>query len=338
MTRLCIMAAALWIVLCAPQVRATSALDLHGYQEEDGAIATGFGGDVVDPYFATKALIEARRLGLDVNRASRAWIGWLIKRQLPDGRFERYCGGPAHGRPWLACSNADADDALLALWIQLLIETAPAGRMPPAWRASVERAARHLERLRQAQLGVFQISMSQPVALLMDNLEIHSALRTLAAARQNVAGAAGRTSRSALAPASLRSHILDVFWDRAGGRMRVSTQVTDGTAFYPDEVAQLFPWLEGFEVPGFDRELYRRWMQRNGNHWLDVRADHYPWGLVAVVARTMGDDARVACWLVKSAPFRYSARWNVLEEALFQALGEVNRTRGQVEPCSAVRD
>ncbi|HEV8248017.1 MAG TPA: hypothetical protein VGP93_19720, partial [Polyangiaceae bacterium] len=292
----------------------------------------------VDPYFASKAILESKRLGLDVERASAAWIRWMIAHQLPDGRFERYCSGSSVAPLWTVCAEADADDATMAIWIQLLLSVAPAEGMPRAWRTSLASAAGFLRRLRDERLGVYQISSTQPVALLMDNIEVYAALRMLAAApRVLSARHAGKSSSvTRLAPEQLRDAIMDVFWDPVARRFRVSTQVLNMGGFYPDEVAQLYPLLDDLPVDRPSAAAYRDWMRRNDSTWLDMRADHYPWGLVALAAFKMGDDARVRCWLAKAAPFRYGPRWNVLEEAIFQALNAANERVKPTEPCSAI--
>ena len=53
-------------------------LDLSGYQRSNGAITVHVGGDYVDPYFATKALIVARSFG-SAFRRTRSRIGGLTR-------------------------------------------------------------------------------------------------------------------------------------------------------------------------------------------------------------------------------------------------------------------
>src|SRR5690348_13248313 len=91
------------------------------FQHRDGALALAPNGNYAEPYFATKALLVSGEAGLDVHDASVAWIKWLLPRQRSDGRFDRYC--EANGA-WTPCGAADADDSMLAMWIQLLYRTA----------------------------------------------------------------------------------------------------------------------------------------------------------------------------------------------------------------------
>ena len=66
---------------------------------------------------------------------------------------------------WRDCAAADADDSMLALWMQLLYRMAPATGMPPEWQRSVMLAANQLAKLRNRRLGVYHISQRNHVAL-----------------------------------------------------------------------------------------------------------------------------------------------------------------------------
>ncbi|WP_351012018.1 hypothetical protein, partial [Shewanella sp. S1-58-MNA-CIBAN-0166] len=74
-----------------------------------------------------------------------------------------------------SCAEADADDAMMATWIELLARFAPPEGLPAAWELSLNRAAAHLDALLSKPAGVYQISSTLHVALLMDNVEVHSA-------------------------------------------------------------------------------------------------------------------------------------------------------------------
>src|ERR1700694_5538542 len=92
------------------------------YRSADGALLLTTGGNYVEPYFATKALITAQDAGLDVRQAGLGWVQWALQRQRKDGRFDRYCRKT--GTDWKPCGAADADDSMLALWLQLLYRLA----------------------------------------------------------------------------------------------------------------------------------------------------------------------------------------------------------------------
>ena len=92
-------------------------------------------------------------------------------------------------------------------------------------------------------------------------------------------------------------------------------------AFYPDRVAQVYPWLAGVRGPGQDpRQAWEKWKQAFGAGWIERRYDTHPWGLVALAAAKLGDTASAACWTSHSDSLRGSNSWNVLEEAVWQSL------------------
>jgi hypothetical protein len=287
------------------------------YVEADGAMPLHAGGSVVDPYFATKALVVADVAGLEVREAARRWVGWALARQRFDGRFERYC---RDGQVWRACGDADADDAMLALWLELLYRLAPDAGIPAAWQTSVRTAEAHLASLRDPALGVYRIARTNPTALFMDNVEIHAALKAIARDQLRF-GDARRARETDLQAAYLARDVLTVFWRAEAGAFVVSTQERPGRAFYPDVVAQTYPWLLDLPTPAGDpRPAFAEWRRRHGTDWLSLRQDDYPWGLVALTALGLGDAETARCWLGRAAPLRYGRRWNVLEEAIHQAL------------------
>ena len=304
-------------LLAAVLASAAPRLEPGPYLEADGAMPLHLGGPVVDPYFATKALVVANGAGLDVREAARGWIGWALARQRFDGRFERYC---RDGQTWRACGDADADDAMLALWLELLYRLAPAAGIPEPWRTSVGTAEAHLASLRDPTRGVYRIARTNSTALFMDNVEVHAALKSIA--RDQLRFGDGRRSRETdLQAAYLARDVLPVFWRADAGAFAVSTQERPGRAFYPDVVAQTYPWLLDLPVPAGDpRPAFAEWRRRHGADWLSLRQDDYPWGLVALTALKLGDAATARCWLDLATPLRFGERWNLLEEAIHQAL------------------
>lgn len=297
-----------------PAHAAAAELALPGYQKADGAITTYFGGDSIDPYFAAKALLAAQDAGMTTSTAAGNWIAWQLPRQHGDGHFDRYC---LKRQRFAACQPADADDALMASWMELLVRTAPAKGMPPAWQASFDKASRYLDTLRDPRTGVYQISPTLPVALLMDNVEISSAFKAASRYHERLGD-----SRRALAWArqgeQLDRAILRVFW-RKGGFL-VSTQPRERSEFYPDAVAQIFPILADIQAPGRPHaSAYQAWMATHRFAWLQMSEVDFPWGLVALVADKMGDADAITCWRVRANQFRHGQHWNVLEEALFLA-------------------
>jgi hypothetical protein len=318
-------ALALFALLCfGPQSICATAFDPATLQSPDGAITLNSGGDYVEPYFATKALIVAQDGGLDVHEAAQAWIRWALPRQRSGGLFHRFCRASDHSNAtnssdaWRDCAAADADDSMLALWMQLLYRMAPTTGMSPEWQRSVTLAARQLAKLRNPRLGVYHISERNHVALLMDNIEVYAALRDVAQAqlRLHDPTAAATDARAEQLDAAIQR----VFWDRHAQRFRPSMQKTR-PAFYPDSVAQVYPWLANVSGPGQDPRLaWERWKQMFGAGWIERRYDTHPWGLVALAAEKLGDTASAACWTSQSDSLRGSTSWNVLEEAVWQSL------------------
>lgn len=303
-------------------------LDLAAYQDRQGALTVRLGGDFSDPYFALRALLTASQAGLDIAQPARSWIAWMLPRQRSDGSFERYCLTP--GATWKACAEADADDALVAMWAELLYLSAPCGKMPAAWRASAARALMHLDQLQDRQRGTYRISSRHATSLLMDNIEIHAALRAIGE-RQRCMGQAPSAQRKA---AHLVSAIERVFRPAAQGTYLVSTQTGASASFYPHHTAQVYPILFGLAKGEAARATMQAWMAEHGDTWLARRGDVYPWGLVALAAHEAGLPEPALRWLDRSAPLRHGSHWNILEESAFQALCQTYRA--QALPCQAL--
>ena len=293
-------------------------LDFTGYQNSDGAITLRYQGNYVDPYFAIKGLLLAHDNGFDVNQQANSWIGWSLAHQQADGKFGRYSQQP--DQRWQLCAEADADDALLAMWLELLYDFAPPAGFPPAWQNSAARAQRQLARLYMPNLGIYKISLKKSTGLFMDNVEIYAAFTTISRQLKlagNFAGAAANLKQAN----ELRLHILKVFRPSGTGPFRVSTQAEQAARFYPEQVAQLYPLMNNMAVSGDNPKIrFENWFNAHGAGWINLTQDHYPWGLVALAALKVGDQDAAWCWLQHAEPFRYSDRWNLLEEMAYQII------------------
>jgi hypothetical protein len=322
-----------WASVCASA--SERPFNPNGYQHPDGAISLHHKGDFVEPYFATKALLLAKEAGLDVHQSVQQWIQWLLPRQQRDGRFGRYCRKP--GIDWQMCSAADADDSMLALWLELIYTNAPDSGLPKQWQESARRAKASLDMLRNSRLGVYHVSRQNHVALLMDNVEVYSALEAVARTEERF-GQREQATATHKEAEKLNLAIQRVFWNKHAEWFRPSIQRTR-PEFYPDVVAQVYPWLANmpmkFNVQS--RDAWTRWRDRFAVDWLDKKHDPHPWGLVAMAAVKFGDHDSAVCWLSRSEPLRFSSNWNVLEEAAFQAVEIKLGETSQMSPSACSR-
>jgi len=309
--------AALLGILAGSSAARADELDLNGYQRADGAITIHPGGAFVDPYFATKALLAAHDAGLDVRRAAARWIDWALQRQRPDGGFDRYC---RKDDTLVACARADADDAVAAVWIELLAKLAPPEGLPAAWQNSLQRANQLLASLLDKTSNVYFISAEQPVGLLMDNIEVYTALKAMAALHLRTGNQEGAKTLAYQAD-YLANNIARVFWQPCRNQFRVSTQLHETHGFYPDQVADIFPVMGDMRVVHGDHAaVFDQWLQQNRDTWFRQAASDYPWGLIALAAEKLARPQTVGCWLALARKLRNGKHWNVLEEAAFQAL------------------
>ena len=306
----------LYIAILIVSVPAISAeLDLSGYQRHDGAIPVHINGNSIDPYFATKALLAAHDAGINVHHSGVKWIEWALQHQRTDGGFDRFC---RKDEEYIVCAPADADDAMMAVWIELLIKLTPSTGMPSSWQTSLRTANRYLTSLYNKSTGIYFISNTLRVGLLMDNVEIYSAQTTMG----KFYFASGDTAQAQMATnqaEQLRKNIVRVFWQPRLKNLKVSTQKNTKSGFYPDQVAQLYPIIAHMPIPRDKHAVYTQWMASNRQTWLERIDIDYPWALVALAADKMNDRDTVDCWLMYARPLRHGQHWNILEETLYQA-------------------
>lgn len=288
--------------------RPATPLHLAGYAEPSGAITIQHHGDTIDPYFVLQALLLAKEHGLDTRALDLPWARWLLARQKPDATFDRFC---RTGPVWLGCKTADADDALLALWLRFIDSLPPEVRQEPAFVKSAADASATLQRLVSPPTGIYLVSPVYMHGLFMDNLEVW-AYPPAHAATQN-------RDRP-----SFGASIQSVFWDPVQKRYHVSTQPEQQTAarrFYPDAVAQIFPLTVNFPyIPGGARSHYRRWITEHRAEWLRQVQTDFAWGLIATVSLRQGDLASVRCWQQTALPARHGPHWTVTDEVVQQIL------------------
>jgi len=308
----------LFFLLVAPALYAVP-LDLNGFQRPDGAITSGYNANYVDPYFATASLIIAKESGLNIQKPAAAWITWAVEKQKADGLFERYQYS-IDGK-WQAVARADADDALLALWIELIYSYGNHKSIPASWKQSIAKAEIQLDNLLDKNTGIYYISTQLPVGLLMDNTEIYKSFLKIAEYSQKQG--LYRNARLYNQKAEiLHKNILNVFVIPSAheDNFLVSTQAPNGNKFYPDKAVQLYPVLYHIIDNESSETLYKNWMNNHRDEWLRQSREDYPWGLFAVLAASRNDLRNAVCWKHTAEPMRYSPNWNVLEEASLQSV------------------
>ena len=286
----------------------------------DGAILTWATGGVIDPYFPTKALLLAQDNGMDISELGTRWVEWMLARQDESGLFGRYCYKEDQA-VYETCAIADADDAMMAMWVELLYRLAPRGGLPEAWAKSAEKAQYQLDSIFDSSSTVFFVSKAMHAGLLMDNIEIYAAYKNIE--RNALRIGANKTAKSYSARAEyLKNGIIPTFWDQKNTTFKASTQTRTDAGFYPDTVVQLIPMMYKFSSPSVKqpRDFYAKWMKNHRGEWFALIGKDYPWGLLAVVAMQQNDAMTANCWLRRSAPFRHGEQWNVLDEAAFQVV------------------
>jgi hypothetical protein len=246
----------------------------------------------------------------------------MLPRQDASGLFSRYCFNVVKN-DYEPCAAADADDAMMAMWIELLYRLAPRGGLPEQWQESAKKAEYQLDSIYNPKLTVFSISKSMPTGLLMDNVEIYTAFKHIE--RDAIRIGDGKTSLAFRARAAhLKVGIVTTFWDKKANRFKASTQTRDKIEFYPDAIVQLVPMMYDFTSPYIKqpKNYYKAWMKAHHDEWFALIGNNYPWGLLAVLATNQGDMETANCWLQQSAAFRNTGQWDVLDEAAFQAVEE----------------
>lgn len=289
-------------------------LDLHGYQDETGAITTLFMGDVVDPYFATKTLVLAHRYGFDIRKQATLWVNWVLTHQEQDFLFKQFCKKP---EGWIPCYPTDADDILYAMWVELLLTLSPHKGMPLVWRQSIKQTSKNLEGLYDHTRGIYLIRKELDVGLFMDNFEIYASLLHIAKHQKRL-GLKSDYWFTKKRAEKLHRNIDSQFLDRSGEHYNVSTQTITARDFYPHKVAQLYPVLYDEKKHPEGQKIFSAWYAAHGATWLALKDEYYPWGLVAMAAAKTGDFGAVVCWLNRMTPLRHSRQWNVLEELMWQ--------------------
>ena len=110
------------------------------------------------------------------------------------------------------------------------------------------------------------------------------------------------------------------FWCEAKHCHQVSTQPNETRNFYPGAVAQIYPWAFSINSKVQNtRENFISWYT-NWNILTELENSDYVWGLIAIAAAKSNALEYAMQWQAWAANFRHGARWNILEEAVYQDL------------------
>jgi len=318
----------LFIFIARANAMTKPLLDLKGYQQKDGAITVDHDGQFADPYFALRALLTAEKEGFDIEEPAMKFIAWLLPRQKADGRFARYC---QKGDKWVACERADADDILLALWTEIIQKFANHPNLPRGSKESAEKAFAYLQtHLYEKKTGIYVVFNDLRTGYFMDNIELIEAFERIAYF-QNEQGDTTKAKEMQQLADNLKLAINKVFWRDKKQMYKVSTDPKEPTAgFYPEAVNQIYPWaltvpLKTDSTADNYAEWYKRWHIAK-----DLPKSDYAWGLIALAAFHAKADTYVKKWLTFATPLRHGARWNVLEEIIYQRLATVKEGMNQV--------
>lgn len=296
---------------------------LGAYMTQAGALKTFSDGNIVDPYFGMYALLLAKRYGLNDNFAANRFIGWVLRTQRPDGRFNKYC---YKANAWSPCGDSDSEDTTLARWVDLLYTQArDNGRttLPRLWKVSAQRAL-HALADQQLPSGVYSVfPATKPgyagYALFKDNVETYNSFKHIAYIESHW-GHAAKAKRFDLKAHALKLAMLKAFGSHAFHLKRLALGATyTSVQFYPQVVAPSFSWLEGFF--NGTRADWNHWLFLHRAQWFANAKVDYPWGILALEALNVGDKQTAACWLEHSARYRVSnTHWDILEEISAQAI------------------
>lgn len=291
--------------------------DKQAFATGDGAFSVFPGGDFVDPYFVNKALIVGIEAGQDLQQEVQQWLDWLLPRQRGDGGFDRFCregqkntAEQAQNQNWLACKRADADDSMLATFLQLLSMSNQRNwlgyeQYQRALKAS-ERAHAFLLELHDSKTGLFKVYPERELFYLMDNAEVYDALM-----------ATGHNARARELAKAIRSQFFrDGSWTPA-------IPPYEKENFYPHTLAQTFLWTNHLIAEAEAGATLAAWLSQHGAIWLKRKADEFSWGLVAWQIRRTAP-ALAACW---RASLRHPAppqHWTLLDAAVDSALAHIH--------------
>lgn len=279
-----------------------------------GAIAMTPQHLLINPYFANLAaralLTRPGHLG-----AVEAWLDWYLANLNPDGTIDDFRVVAGQEVP---TGRYDSADSYAATYLSLVAAYRRAGGDPEwvrASRAGLEQVAGVLAALTDAGDGLTWARPRYPLKLLMDNAEVWAGWQDWADLLLELgdpAGAAAARQRAARLQASLARFRADDRYAWALGPLGLRREANPAR-FYPDAVAQFFPFALGATA---DPQGYHRFARAHPA-WTELASDHFPWLFAAYAAGRAGDREAVAAALA-AAGRRYPdlrPPWYVAESA-----------------------
>jgi hypothetical protein len=282
------------------RARATE-LRLDTLQAPDGAIVLTPGGNYVEPYFATKALLVAQDSGMDIRNVAQLWIRWALPRQTAHGLTVTNVAQSA-------TQNADSTDSYAATFLTLVWN---------AWRSGDANARSYILSLSyqldviggvliqtQQSDGLTWAKPDYQIKYLMDNCEAYRGLRDLASTFQNAFGDTAKAAYYNAAADKMLNGILGMWLNGTRavykdgiGRLAAPNMGT----WYADASAQVFPVLMGV-VNSSDYRAQQSYAAFNAAWpgWPNLSfnsQDPFPWCLIADAAAAMGDTGRLGTYI-----------------------------------------
>lgn len=258
-------------------------------QLPSGAFRLGSDRDQINPYFTNLALISLVRLR--EWEAVRAYMDWYVEHLNTDGYINDF--RLVDGKE-LDTGTADSEDSYHATFFSLVAEWTRS-TSDCSWLAANQDVLAYLlqgiARLQQAD-GLTWAKHSFRVKYLMDNCEVAKGLddahdlftvlgNAMLAQEASVRAAACKAGISRMYSRLRRSYAM---YDRSHPRWR---------KWYPDVTSQAFPIVYSLCEPKVASLLYERITKAFPRFDAFETGDTYPWMVMGVCARMMGDERRV---------------------------------------------
>lgn len=245
----------------------------------------------INPYFAHFACLALVKL--EEYAAVKRQLQWYLAHVTSDGYVNDHV---LKGDAETDCGQADSEDSYNATFFTLLAAYLRHTHNL-AW---LKEARGKLRLLLQALLALQQkdgltwAKRTHRVKYLMDNCEVFCGLND-AAQVFHALGEAGAAREAASAAERCRTGILSLCREEKQGFAVSDETYPRWSRWYPDATSQAFPVVFGVLPPGDLNavRLYRRLTEHFPRFDRFQTGDPYPWMIMGMFARLMGDEERV---------------------------------------------